>query len=142
MLAQITPADEPRVGYVNPCAKLQVDLFAEVDGTGEIDNGLGFGQGSTAGVLHKDLPCSGFQRIEMKPTSCENRKKFNFHRLCSSPYALHYDNSTICPDESEPVEVKASRTELKFKSQKVGPPAWLAIFIILILFLLAKFSRS
>jgi hypothetical protein len=138
MLTKITPEDKPREGYMNVCGNLDVDLFAEVDGTGNIDNGLGFGQGSTAGVLNRKMPCSGFQRIEMKPSSCEQRKKFNLHRLCCSAYSTHYDNSTICPDDDSDDSIKLVREQTMVQLEEKPNRSLLVVFgVCFVLILLA-----
>lgn len=91
MYAIYKPAD-PRVIAKPKNVPLQVDLFGVVDGKGFVDNGLGFGQGSTAGVIQPKQQCSGFQRLpRLQNNDCEARKQFNLHRLCSSPYACHFD---------------------------------------------------
>lgn len=117
MLARIEPGEvrkpvkiiEPPLGY---------DSLGLVDGNGEIDNGLGFGQGSTAGVLGSRYPkmkkisevcggCSDFSRQGVPEVDCKLRQTFNLHRLCNSPYATHYDPG---PD--------ACRTDFRSKQQR------------------------
>ncbi len=75
-------------------SRVLLDFFGVVDGKGVIDNGLGFGQGSLAGTIvgQSYQQCSGFQRPRpVKVSECEQRKAFNLHRLCTSPYTTHFD---------------------------------------------------
>lgn len=81
--------------------QLRVDPFGVVDGTGHVDNGLGFGQGSTAGVMNGPLHgnqyrCSGFQRPKYSQSTCPERNAFNMKRMCSSPYRCHLDTEPNC----------------------------------------------
>jgi hypothetical protein len=92
MYASYTSPD-PRVvlSIKTPPAPMVIDRFGLVDGKGYIDNGLGFGQGSVAGIIGQRYQCSGFQRPRLPGSDCEMRKVFNLHRLCTSPYARHFD---------------------------------------------------
>lgn len=91
MYATITKADAPHaVSNIKP-VQFTVDPFGVVDGCGNIDNGLGFGQGSVAGLIQPKASCTNFQRPRIPPADCETRKIFNLHRLCTSAYVTHYD---------------------------------------------------
>lgn len=90
MYATYIPAD-PEIALVVQTPPLKVDLFGIVDGKGQIDNGLGFTQGSTAGIMRRNTRCSSFQRARLPEADCHTRAQFNLHRLCSSPYANFYD---------------------------------------------------
>lgn len=99
MYVRYIPAD-PKIVIASPMrpAQLRVDPFGVVDGSGQVDNGLGFGQGSLAGVMKPKHQCSGFQRRPRLPESdCETRKTFNLHRLCTSAYKCHLDTDR-CPN--------------------------------------------
>lgn len=104
MLAQIQPGEIPKTLKVKE-PPLGIDTFGLVDGNGDVDNGLGFGQGSTAGVLGARYPkmkrvsescggCSDISRPSVPETDCRLRQIFNLHRLCTSAYANHYDPGT------------------------------------------------
>ena len=53
------------------------------------DNGLGFGQGSTAGVYNQYAK-GGFHRPRMHQPSTQSRKSLNLNE-CVTPYLCHYD---------------------------------------------------
>lgn len=61
------------------------------------DNGLGFGQGSTAGVKSTFM-CRGFHRPGM-PTAKRRRRDVLNLRPCKGAYACHYDPEPCHPDE-------------------------------------------
>jgi len=90
MYAWYTPPD-PSVALSVKKPNLRVDRFGIVDGKGFLDNGLGFGQGSVAGIIGQRYQCSGFQRPKLPRSECEARKAFNMHRMCTSPYRFHFD---------------------------------------------------
>jgi hypothetical protein len=79
---------------VNP--PLRFDPFGVVDGEGRVDNGLGFGQGSTAGVVTPVTTCTGFQRPRIANASCHTRNAFNLKRSCTSAYKYHLDTEPNC----------------------------------------------
>lgn len=101
MLAKIEPGEVRKlVKVIEP--QLGFDSLGIVDGNDEIDNGLGFGQGSTSGVLGLNYAkmkkisercggCSDFSRQGVPEIDCKLRQTFNLHRLCDSPYATHFD---------------------------------------------------
>lgn len=91
------PDDVKTIRVVRP--QLMFDPFGVVDGEGHVDNGLGFGQGSTAGVITPVTTCTGFQRSRRLANlsgSCHSRNAFNLKRSCTSAYKYHLDTEPNC----------------------------------------------
>lgn len=103
----LTPTQENKMFCVENSVKAPEIVVKNVSGIfadlpfnaasdGADDNGLGFGQGSTAGVLNTYAK-RGIHRPELQPTSRQLRRRFNLrgyrgtNRNCGSAYACHYD---------------------------------------------------
>jgi hypothetical protein len=99
MYVRVNHGDKP-VKLIPMPAPIKVDPFGSVDGNGEVDNGLGFAQGSVSGVVNEEYQCSGFQRqrlpAKMCYGTCPERNLFNLKRMCTSAYRCNYDPFPNC----------------------------------------------
>jgi hypothetical protein len=132
MLAKVQPGQIRRLlKIVEP--DLGFDSLGLVDGDNMNDNGIGFGQGSTAGILGANYPkmkrvsesCGGcgfasdINRPRIPEEDCRVRNQFNLHRLCTSPYSTHFDPTpNRCRTDSRSGEQKCAVVPVRFSDEE------------------------
>jgi len=101
------------------------------------DNGLGFGQGSTAGVINI-YGHRGFQRPQLPEIDTATRRRFNFRGYRGAmnnwpknwPYACNYDPKPFYEEQ----EMKLIPKEIKEIKKKSYHILIFVIFVMIVLF--------
>lgn len=117
----------------------QQQYFLAAQGPNGCDNGFGFGQGSTDGVINT-YGHRGFARPQLGEYATALRDNFNM-RACMGAYACHFDPAGNCEDEDEE-KPETRPLPIYIERKQCTPHILKLLFIALFIYFVWRLARQ